>query len=84
MEERREAETSRLVMSVQFINYAILLFFCINLLKVIDIRQLNRNGWILFAVSCILCILVAIYPKLDMIKDISKLGLPNMFVGASA
>ncbi len=74
-----DAEIFRLVQSVQFINYAMLLFFCINLLKVIDVTQLNRNGWIIFALTVIFCILVAIYPVLDLIKDISNLGLPGIF-----
>ncbi len=74
-----DAEIFRLVQGVQFINYAMLLFFCINLLKVIDVTQLNRNGWIIFALTVIFCIFVAIYPVLDLIKDISSLGLPGIF-----
>jgi len=73
------AEVLRVVQGVQFINYAMLLLFCVNLLKVIDIRELNRNGWILFSLTFIFCMLVAIYPVLDLIKDISNLGLTGIF-----
>lgn len=73
------AETFRLVQGVQFINYAMLLFFCINLLKAIDISRLNRNGWIFFALTVIFSIFLAIYPVLDLIKDISSLELPGIF-----
>ena len=72
-------ETLRLVQSIQFINYAMLFFFCINLLKVIDVRELNRNGWIIFALTVVFCIFVAIYPQLELIKDISNLGLSGIF-----
>jgi len=74
-----DAEILRLVQSVQFINYAMLLFFCINLLRVVDVTKLSRNGWIIFGVAAIFCIFLAIYPKLDLIKDISNLGLPGIF-----
>jgi len=73
------SETFRIVQGVQFINYAMLLFFCINLLKVIDVAQLNRNGWIIFALTVCFSIFAAIYPVLDLIKDISTLGLPGIF-----
>ncbi|MFC2011075.1 hypothetical protein ACFLUR_02150 [Chloroflexota bacterium] len=74
-----EAEIFRLVQGVQFINYAMLLLFCVNLLKVINITRLNRNGWIIFTLTVIFCIFVATYPVLDLIKDISSLGLPGIF-----
>ncbi|MFC1934151.1 hypothetical protein ACFLWC_06570 [Chloroflexota bacterium] len=70
------AEILHLIQGVQFINYAMLLFFCINLLKVIDVSQLNRTGWIIFALTIIFCTFVAIYPVLDLVKNISSLGLP--------
>ena len=53
-----------------------LFLFCINLLKVIDVRQLNRNGWIFFTLTSIFCLFVAIYPELDLIRVIPSLGLP--------
>ena len=70
-----DAEILSLVQGIQFINYAMLFLFCINLLKVVNIKQLNRNGWILFALTFIFCIFVALYPVFDLIKDISNLGL---------
>ncbi len=69
-------ETLQLIQGVQFINYAMLLFFCINLLKVVDIRQLNRRGWLLFALTVIYAIIAALYPVLDSIRDITNAGLP--------
>jgi len=72
-------EVFRLVLGVQFINYAMLLFFCINLLRVVNVTQLNRNGWIIFGIATIFCIFLAIYPVLDLIKDVSNLGLPGIF-----
>lgn len=74
-----DAEILRIVQGVQFINYALLLFFCINLLKVIDVTKLNRNGWIIFALTCIFSIFATIYPVSDWIKNISSLGLPGIF-----
>jgi len=72
-------EVFRLVLGVQFINYAMLLFFCINLLRVVNVTQLNRNGWTIFGIATIFCIFLAIYPVLDLIKDVSNLGLPGIF-----
>ena len=74
-----DAEIFRLVQGIQFINYAMLLFFCINLLRVVDVTQLNGNGWIMFALTSVFCIFVAIYPVWDLVKDISNLGLPDIF-----
>ncbi|MBI2329063.1 MAG: hypothetical protein HYU85_05450 [Chloroflexi bacterium] len=73
-----EVEMFRLVQSVQFINYAMLFFFCINLLKVVDITQLNNNGWILFTLTVIFSIFLATYPVWDLIKAISNLGLAGI------
>ncbi len=70
-----DAEIFRIVQSVQFINYAMLFLFCINLLKVIDIRQLNRNGWIIFTLTIIFSIFLAVFPVVDLVKEISSLGL---------
>ena len=46
-----------------------------NLLKVVNIKQLNRNGWILFTLTAIFSIFIAIYPVWDLVKDISNLEL---------
>ena len=73
-----DAEILSLIQSVQFITYAMLFLFCINLLKVVDVRQLNRNGWIFFTLASIICMFVAIYPELELIKVISSLGLPGI------
>lgn len=59
---------------IQFINYAVLFLFCVNLLKVVDVRQLDSNGWIVLAMVFILCIDVALYPEIDLIGDISTAG----------
>jgi len=74
-----EIETHRLVNGVMFINYAMVFLFCINLLRVVNVTQLNRNGWTIFGIATIFCIFLAIYPVLDLIKDVSNLGLPGIF-----
>lgn len=71
-----DAEILSLVQSIQFINYAMLFFFCINLLKVIDITKLNRNGRILFGMAVLFCGLLAIYPVSSLIRDIWMRALP--------
>ena len=73
-----DAEILSLIQSVQFITYAMLFLFCINLLKVVDVRQLNRNGWIFFTLAFIFCMFVAIYPELELIKVVLSLGLPGI------
>ncbi|MFH0769095.1 MAG: hypothetical protein V1932_05980 [Chloroflexota bacterium] len=71
------AETFHLIQSVQFINYAMLFLFCINLLKVIDVKKLNRKGWAIFGIAIIFCYFLAIYPVLDLIKNFSSLTVPE-------
>ncbi|MFC2006327.1 hypothetical protein ACFLVG_05200 [Chloroflexota bacterium] len=70
------AETFRLVQAIQFINYSMLFFFCINILRVVNITQLNRNGWILFGVTVPFCGFLAIYPVLPLISGIWNQALP--------
>ncbi len=69
-------EILSLILGVQFITYVMLFLFCSNVLKVVDVTQLTRNGWILFAITCIFCIFLAIYPELDLIKSLLNGGLP--------
>ena len=71
-----DAEILLLVQGIQFINYFVLILFCINLLKVVDVRQLNRNGWLIATLAFIFCIFLAIYPELELIRNISSFGLP--------
>ncbi len=73
------AEILRIVYAIQFINYSMLFFFCINLLRVVDVRQLNRNGWIAFSLTSIFCLFLAIYPVLDIIRDIANIGESGIF-----
>ncbi len=75
-----EIDILSLVQSLQFINYAMLFFFCINLLKAIDVTQLNRNGWILFALTLVLTPFIALYPSLDLVKTIPNLGLAISYI----
>ncbi len=70
-------ETFHLVQGIQFINYAMLFLFCINLLKVIDVRKLNRKGWTILGIGIIFCYFLAIYPVLDLIKNFSSLTVPE-------
>ena len=72
------AEILSLIQTIQFITYSMLFLFCINLLRVVDVTQLNRNGWVFFALTSIFCIFVAIYPELELIKVISSLALPGV------
>jgi len=58
------AEILSLVQAVQLINYAVLFFFCINILRVVNVTRLNRRGWFLFAFTIIYAIVSAIYPVL--------------------
>ncbi|MFC2044352.1 hypothetical protein ACFLT8_04065 [Chloroflexota bacterium] len=72
------AETIFIVQGIQFINYAMLFLFCVNLLKVVDITKLNRNGWFIFVLTTVYCIFTAIYPKLDLIVNLRNLELPEI------
>lgn len=71
-----EAEILSFIQAIQFINYSVLFFFCINILRVIDITRLNRNGWILFGVTVPFCGFLAIYPVLSLISAIWNRALP--------
>jgi len=74
----KEDDILSLVQLIQFINYAMLFFFCINILRVIDVTRLNRKGWIIFTLTAIFSIFLAIFPALDLIKDVSSLGFPEI------
>lgn len=63
-----------LVFIVQIITYYMLFLYCVNLLRVVRIKQLNRNGWIIFSITLVLCLFVAIYPP--VIDDILSLSFP--------
>ena len=65
-----------LVQTIQFINYAMLFFFCINILRVIDIKTIGRNGWIVLGVTIPFCGLLAIFPVVDEVRDIWNQALP--------
>ncbi|MFC1953363.1 hypothetical protein ACFLWR_04460 [Chloroflexota bacterium] len=69
-----------IILSVQVINYAMLFLFCINLLKVIDISRLNRNGWIIFTFTVLISIFLAVFPITDSFKEISSLGISEISI----
>ena len=71
-----ETEILSLVQAIQFINYSVLFFFCINLLKVVDVTRLNKKGWVLFGATVPLCAFLAIYPISSVISDIWNRALP--------
>ena len=71
-----DADILSLVQAIQFINYAVLFFFCINILRVVDITKLNRKGWILFGLTVPFCCFLAIYPVMSMIAGIWNRALP--------
>ena len=51
-------------------------FFCINILRVVDVTRLNRNGWILFWLTVLLCGFLAVYPAMAVIAGIWNRALP--------
>jgi hypothetical protein len=55
---------------IQLINYLMLVLFCVYLLRVIDIRRLNRNGWIVFGLTFVISVFVAVYPEWDLFKGL--------------
>lgn len=63
------------VQGVQFVNYFVLILFCVNLLKVVDIRRLDGNGWLISVLAFFLCMFLAIFPELELIKNLSSYGL---------
>ncbi len=65
-----ESQVLLTVQITQFINYLMLVFFCVYLLKVVDIRRLNGSGWIVFAITFILSVFVAVYPEWDLFKGL--------------
>lgn len=68
-----------MVPAIQFIIYAILLFFCINLLKVVDVTRLNRTGWVLLAVTAVFCFLLAVVPVREVFSRMSALEVWEVF-----
>ncbi|MDD5287535.1 MAG: hypothetical protein PHY28_00250 [Dehalococcoidales bacterium] len=52
------------VLSVQLVNYAALVLFCVYLLKVVDIRKLDVMGWVMFAATFLVSTFLAVYPML--------------------
>ncbi|MBM2824391.1 MAG: hypothetical protein HW402_55 [Dehalococcoidales bacterium] len=71
-----EAQTLLVVESIQFLNYLMLVLFCVYLLKVVDIRRLSSNGWIVFAVTCVVSLFVAVYPEWNLFKNLFASELP--------
>ncbi len=80
LESRLEnAEILQIVQGVQFVVYAMLLFFCINLLRVIDVTRLNRSGLVLLVLTAVFCLLLALYPVADLLKNSPSLELSGIF-----
>jgi hypothetical protein len=75
-----ESEIFRIIQAVQFINYTMLLFFCINLLRVINVTKLNRSGWTILSITIVFCFLLAIYPVLDQVKNFNNLEMTEIFL----
>lgn len=66
-----------LVETIQLINYAMLVFFCLNLLRAIDVTHLNKKGWILLGVTAAFSIFLATYPVLPGVKGIWTQAAPD-------
>lgn len=71
LESRLEnPEILSLLQAVQFINYAMLFFFCINILRVVDVTRLDKRGWVLVGLTVPFCGVLAIYPVAPVIAGI--------------
>lgn len=66
------------LVSVQAINYAMLISFCVNLLRVMDLKRLDWMGWIFFSLFSIFAMLVAIYPVWPLIGRLTHLDLATI------
>lgn len=53
------------VVNVQIVNYAMLVLSCFFIVRVVNVRKLNRTGWMLFAVTLVVCFSAALYPPLS-------------------
>ncbi|MFH1382755.1 MAG: hypothetical protein ABIH70_07685 [Chloroflexota bacterium] len=71
-------ETLRLVEGIQFINYAMLFLFCLNLLKGIDVTRLNKKGWLVLILAALFSLFVAIYPQLGTIVNNANLTMATV------
>ncbi len=73
-EQLGDDQLYRIVQSAQFVTYAMIYLFCVSVLRVMDVTRLNRNGRIMFALTCVATLFVAIYPKMDAIQHISTVS----------
>ncbi|MBI4286160.1 MAG: hypothetical protein HY670_09765 [Chloroflexi bacterium] len=58
-----------LVWLLQLVTYAMLVFFAINVLRVVNLRQLNRGGWALFVITVVVSLFIAIYPVMPLLQS---------------
>ncbi len=64
------------VLLFQIANYSMIILFCYCVLKVVDIRRLDKVGWVVFAATLSICIIIAIFPVVDLINDVLNGKLP--------
>ena len=69
-----DVELLRIAQSTQFITFAMLYLFCLSVLRAVDVKRLNRNGWIMLALTSIASLSVVIYPNMEAIQHISTAG----------
>ncbi len=63
--------TIYLVLLLQIITYAMLITSCVYTLSVIDVKRMNRYGWISLGMMIPLCVFVVVYEIPWMIENIS-------------
>lgn len=63
--------TVLLVLLLQVVVYAMLITSCVYILKVIDVKRMNRYGWVSLGVMLPLCIYVVLYEVPWVVTEIS-------------
>jgi hypothetical protein len=69
-----------LVLAMQFLVYIMLLISCIYIVKVVDVRRLNSTGWVIFTVTLVFCIFVAIFPPIRSGTELSLQYVLNIVI----
>ncbi len=67
-----------IVQTMQFVDYAMLFLFCVNILRAINLNRLSRGGWGIFAVSILLSAFLAVYPEIPAMRNIWHGATPDL------
>jgi hypothetical protein len=65
------------VQFIQFVNYIMLFFFCLYILRVVDVTRLSRQGWRIFGLSAGACTFLALYPVVPVVNVIWRSPTPG-------